>query len=638
MKTLRAGWFFGSLLLLLVVGGCDSEVNVRDNPFDPEGSTPAPATVRGGVNAIGRPTLPGRASNEDILVRIFLEEDAPATGTDGGEAPASERTARTDAEGIFLFPDVVPGTYRLELSEPGFLPVRLRSIAVPLAANVDLGTIDLMPTVETSPSAVMGTVLLEGLDPAGTLHGGISVRTIGWPFDVLTAPDGTFNLPISDGTFDFEISFPNYETQTIAGVVIGISETITLDGDPATPEADPIVLLSNPGAITGVVEREVCAATPPVTYEPGDGVNVSAGIGATPLYSAAADPTGAFVLSGMTAGIYRVDLSLAGWEPVRLAGNQVAAGQITDLGTVQLAASRGAIVGRILLSGSTDHSGILVQVNGTNFVTLTAADGSFRIPGVCAGTGYEIVASRDGYVTTSISGLAVTAGQDTRVTDAAGNDPVLERQQGGLTLNSGFPYVNTLDVGYQLDAPAGTTHMRMSEDPSVFSTQGDPANPDPATNGGWVAYSVTGTFTLAASEGTRNVTAQVYGNGAFSGLIQGTVVLDQTAPLQPTIVVEDGSGFSNDLDGSVLVTLTASEAPAPGVDITSGLASVKFVDLDPAACGTPPCPPAQTDWDAATALPYNRTLDHPLLDPLLDGAKEIWVTFSDRAGNWSAPV
>ncbi|MDF1564477.1 MAG: hypothetical protein P1V51_15640 [Deltaproteobacteria bacterium] len=638
MKLLRSGWFFGSMALLLMVGGCDSDISVRDNPFDPEGSTPAPATVRGGVNAPGRPALPARASNEDILVRIFLEEEAPATGTDGGEAPASERTARTDAEGIFLFPDVAPGIYRLEVAEPGFAAVTLRSVAVPLAANVDLGIIELVSTVETAPSAVTGLVLLEGRDPLAPEHGGISVRTVGWPFDVLTAPDGTFNLPISDGTFDFEISFPNYETLVLSGITVGVGETVALDGDTSTPQADPLILLSNPGAIIGTVERELCTATPPVSYEAGDGVLITGGVGTATTHNAVADPTGAFTLGGLAAGSYRVDLALDGWETVTIRNNQVSAGQLTDLGMIRLAASRGAIMGRMELSGAADHSGILVQVNGTNFVTLTAADGSFRIPGVCAGTGYEIVASRDGYVTTSISGLAVTAGQDTRVTDAAGNDPVLERQQGGLTLNGGFPYVNTLGVGYQLDAPAGTTHMRISEDPSVFSTQGDPSNPDPGTNGGWVAYSVTGTFTLTSSEGTHEVTAQVYGNGAFSGLIQGTVVLDQTAPLQPTIVVEDGSGFSNDLDGSVLTTLTASEAPAPGVDVTSGLASVKFVDLDPTLCGAPPCPPLQADWDAAIAQPYNRTIDHATLDPLADGAKEIWVTFSDRAGNWSAPV
>lgn len=583
-------------VLLVLVASCSTRVS-RDNPYDPEASAPLPGRVQGQLSA---PTL---ASPQGIVVRL---EDGPAE-----VSPVA-----ADEDGAFLFDHVPHGAYTLEVRHQGFWDLVLRNLTVRVNETLDLGVLTLIPLTETDEASVIqGTAQLEGT----TQHGGVQVRVVGRPFDTLTNPQGVFLLQVPEGTHDLELSYPNYETILIEDVHVGRASMVLL--------SEPVVLRSDPATIAGVALRRTCAPNPADEVDlAADGAVVSL-LGTGHTGTVAGD--GTFAITGVPAGVYTLRLSLADHEPIEVAGLWVLGGQLLQLPEPLLArASKGGVAGTVFYGGASSHEGILVQLSGTDFMTFSAADGGFRINGVCAGPGYELkaVPLQDGFNAVTRGGVSVLANQVTTVPEIT-----LARQQGGLTLAGGSSYTNAADrvVSYELKSvPDGTTSMRMSEDPADFD------DPD----AGWVAFVPEGLFTLSAGEGTKRVYAQVGDGATVSSLLQDSVVLDLAAPAAPSIAIEGGDGFSNDPDGAVLVTLTATEVPAAGVDAVSGLAAVKIVNHDLQSGAPPPDDADDPAWDAAVPRTYNRTIDHPLLRPSVDEEKEIWVRFGDAAGNWSAPV
>jgi hypothetical protein len=595
MRTFKGCIGLSGVVACLVAFGCTPEVS-RENPFDPESRNPAPATISGVIEA------PTRASLSGITVRLT------------GEEPPSPVT--TDGDGAFQFGSVRPGRYNLEVSEQGFQHLFIYGIEVTVAARVDLGTLVLVSLTETEEaSLIRGFARLEGVDR----HGGIQVRVVSRPFTALTDPEGEFQLVVPEGIHDLEFSFPDYEIVRLEGIAVDRATTLIL--------AEPIELPSDPATVAGVALRVTCASDPAdETTEPADGAIASL---LNTGHTGTVSPDGTFAITGVPAGIYTLSVALPGHETQRLPGISLRGGQLLDHAEpFVLPASKGAISGRVLRSGDGDHSGTLVQVVGTGFMALTSADGSFRIPGVCAGEGFELSATHDGFVTGTRGGVRVDPGQTTQI-----GDLTLERQQGGFVLNGGSDFTGATDrvVTYRLEAAAGTTEMRLGEEAARFT--------DPERNEeGWEPYVQDGTLILSEGEGTKTVHAQVRGGGAVSGVLTATVVLDLTPPADPLVVIEDGGAYSNDSDGAVLMTLTANELPAEGVDRVSGLASLAIYNHDLQAGGDPPTSSEDPIWDDVIPVPYARTLQHPLLRPSVDEEKEVWVRFGDRAGNWSDPV
>ncbi|MDF1563633.1 MAG: carboxypeptidase regulatory-like domain-containing protein [Deltaproteobacteria bacterium] len=586
----------------MTIGGCGTEVATRDNPFDPQSTNPAPGAL------IGLVEVPDRADASGLTLELAGEEAvAPAT---------------TDASGAFLFAALNPGRYNLTLEETGYQPVQVFGIEIPAGETVDLGRLILTTTTETSPSGIQGVVLLEGA--IGGDHSGSHVRVIGRSYDTFSAPDGSFSLVVPEGTHDLELSHRDHVTQQLFGVVVAAGTLVTL--------AEPVLLPVNPASVTGNVSALTC------TVDPADAVAVAAegalvsvqGTGVTAVVA----PDGAFTLTGVPPGSHTLHFGLAGHEPASTTVLDLHGGQAATLPeTVVLTPSRGTVDGTILLTGQPEHAGTVVQLTGTGFVSITGTDGGFRIGEVCAGQGYELraVPTRSGFLPAVVGGIEVLAGQRTTLPTQT-----LAPQSGDLNLGNGSGLTNdpTRVVPYTLQAATGTTEMRMSEDLSLFTDAARAAE-------GWGPYAQSGTFTLSAGEGRKWVYAQVRdAAGAVSGRLEATILLDLTAPTNPAILIEDGGIYSNDGDGALLLTLTASEAPdlAAGVDEVSGLALLRLLNHDLQSAGTPPSDPADPAWAAVTPIAYSRIVDHPLLRPSTDEAKEVWVRFSDRAGNWSLPI
>jgi hypothetical protein len=573
---------------------CSTEVG-RDNPFDPASNNPARGAVSGVIE------LDGLGVHGGTRVSLL---DGPATVED----------RFTGDDGAFLFSDVPPGRYVLTASQPGYT-----TLSLPL--DVPIGrTLTLAPRVLQASDA-MATIHGQVARPDADDHGGIVVRAVATPFSGITGTDGNFVLAVGPGTHQLEIHHPDYRLLVVPDVNVAAGQQIVL--------TEILVLETNPGLITGEVHLRSCAADPAEEVEaPGDDVLVTA-VGTS--HTAVSGTDGAFTVDGLQAGTYTLRASRAGHLTREVAGIAVRAGEARTLAEpLVLPAAKGQLAGRIRLAGASDHSGTFVQVTGTAFAAVTDTEGRFLIQGLCAGTGYEIRAAptQPGWLPGSIAGVQVDAGETTTVADL-----VLARQQGGLVLNGGEPFTSSLEVGYVLAAPEATTEMRIGEDAALFE---DPERDEE----GWIPYAREGTYALSSSEGTKEVYAQVRSPTVLSEVLKGTVILDRTAPADPALGIGDGSGYSNAGSGAVLLTLTASESPGPGVDVVSGLASVKLVNLDVQACEAEsgPCAPTESAWQTATALAYNQVIQHPLLRPDVDEEKEVWVRFSDRAGNWSEPA
>lgn len=57
----------------------------------------------------------------------------------------------------------------------------------------------------------------------------------------------------------------------------------------------------------------------------------------------------------------------------------------------------GSIIGYVMLSGTSDYSGVLLNIEGTALGAISRADGSYRIERVPAHQGYRVVCRRQGY-------------------------------------------------------------------------------------------------------------------------------------------------------------------------------------------------------------------------------------------------
>jgi hypothetical protein len=143
-----------------------------------------------------------------------------------------------------------------------------------------------------------------------------------------------------------------------------------------------------------------------------------------------------------------------------------------------------------------------------------------------------------------------------------------------------------------------------------------------AQPGGWVAYATSAAVALGLTpdESTRTVSAVFRSAGGVDGGDAVTsIVMDHTAPVAPTLVINGGATFS----GSTGVTLSVSAQDGPQTGtVASGLASVEVAD--------------NVAFTALQAFPYAAAL--PWTVSAGDGAKAVYARFRDKAGNTSSAV
>jgi hypothetical protein len=196
-----------------------------------------------------------------------------------------------------------------------------------------------------------------------------------------------------------------------------------------------------------------------------------------------------------------------------------------------------------------------------------------------------------------------------KVADDAGH--VVNLTQQSITLDTTPPTSPSIFAAYDVTSQTSVTlFLSAGLVSEMWITQDDPA----FTTRAWEAYSGTQLFALTGTDGTKTLYAKFKkSTGVETSVVSDTVVLDRTAPILPSLQVNGGAAVVT----SNVVTLNLS-----AVDSASGLYTYKVNDTN--------------DFTVLSPKPYQTSDVYALAGG--DGAKTVWVTFADRAGNYSSPA
>ncbi len=132
------------------------------------------------------------------------------------------------------------------------------------------------------------------------------------------------------------------------------------------------------------------------------------------LDSTYTDKSGAYSFDSLTPGNYSITAEyIADADTFYGAHLNIDADSSVDLGTDTLKAP-GSISGKVSVQNQASKSGIFCYIPGTSYLAITDTGGSFTISNVPPGT-YDLAYWHQKYNDTTISGVTVSSGEDTKV-------------------------------------------------------------------------------------------------------------------------------------------------------------------------------------------------------------------------------
>lgn len=298
----------------------------------------------------GKVVLEGRSNYSGIIVSARSRS-----------FPDKVFSSTTEADGTYYVGNLEAATYNLSFSLDGYY------LDSPVSASVTAGSVETVSdvTMKSSAAKLSGTVSLAGAAD----HTGIQIlfqnADSSRSYNTSTNQYGSFTLPqVLPDTYTIYISKSGYETKTITGI------TMTQSTDKAL---DAIELAVAVRSITGTVELEM------VSDYSGALITATNIAEPTLIYSAITNSTGNYALAGMQPGEYQIVISKANYNTLTLPTVSIVDESTTNLGTTEVSIARGTISGIVRLEGYTDHSGITVSLNGTDYTTQTNASGYYEL-------------------------------------------------------------------------------------------------------------------------------------------------------------------------------------------------------------------------------------------------------------------
>ena len=270
------------------------------------------------------------------------------------------KTTVTGTDGTFILSEVEPGDYMITISREGYITDN--SIYV----SVGTQAIEVIPDVllKNSLGSVKGTVTLESaLDNAGIeilLKSEKNEKT----FSTVTDTLGRYSISgIEPGTWRVQATKGGYNT--------GLSDTFSVNAGNTT-EVSAMELKISHRSIYGtvVLEGRTDATGVRITA-----TNVTK---TNEIYSALSNKDGVYALSGMIPGEYILSYSYEGYRSYTGSSVNLKEDSSLNLEAITLGKATGKISGIVNLEGCSDHSGITVSINGTDYTYVTEADGSYE--------------------------------------------------------------------------------------------------------------------------------------------------------------------------------------------------------------------------------------------------------------------
>lgn len=255
----------------------------------------------------------------------------------------------TDVSGSFVLTDVYAGDFTLLISMSGY--EGLSSVMqVSADSDTDLGTFNI------DAYSISGYVQKENAND----HSGILVSLQNASMTTTTAADGSFTLVgMSVGAHVLQFSSSGFQSQ---------SQSITVSSDSPDLQLESTSILAQ-YSISGVVELS--------------GLEDYSGIVVTVVGQGTSSQTssdGSFSVPVDAAGSYKVQFTRSGYssQSVDIAVNSDVPAAIMTY-QVELEPALGVVRGVVALSGQVSHSGILVELLGTSYSTLTNSVGEWSL-------------------------------------------------------------------------------------------------------------------------------------------------------------------------------------------------------------------------------------------------------------------
>jgi 5-hydroxyisourate hydrolase-like protein (transthyretin family) len=381
--------------------------------------------------------------------RITVE--AYRVGTGGAALVAS---AATLDDGTWELASVVPGSYALRFSAPGFEDVWYPSASSqaaatlvrvrPLAATADLGV-----QVTGLPGSISGAVAAgeQQVVVATVAARSVVDEVVGDPVaEVTSNPDGSFTIPglATPGVYELSVALPGFDAQTVRAELGGGEAQVINTVDMA--------------AAQGTVSGTVLGAGGPL----GGATVTITGAGETKTATTpTAGAVGAWTFTGLpTPGTYLLTFQLEGYGTETIALD-LAAGEARGDVVVVLVQGTGTVSGVVKDASGTPLGGAIVTVTGggtpitTNTLT-TGAVGFYELTGLKTPGRYTISYALEGYTGVTLSvDLSVDA-------FAEGVDATLSKARGsisGTVRSGGAPLAGATIVATDGQAPRETTSV-----------------------------------------------------------------------------------------------------------------------------------------------------------------------------------
>ncbi len=434
--------------------------------------------------------LSGAADHAGITVKL----EGEATSVEGS----------TSSNGDFRITGVPPGTYAAVISFPGYLTQAVGDVKVVTANTTTMDE----TTLVTNGGRITGKVKLN--DGAGAEGAIVVARSSDGKFSYTGSTDAQGEYSLDNcypGTYTVTISKTGYASHVESGVVSSAANLTAID---------EIILSSSYGSVSGVVKDSRGNPLAHVQVNIGD-------------FTAFTDSEGDFIKSDLPLGQYTITVSKDGYTTKTLAQKvNIESNKAATIGEQMLSSMYGSLSGTVKLQGTTDYSGILVTVSGSQTYTAsTTGDGSYSVSALLPGT-YSVILSKAGFVSKTIGDVVITADTNTIVAESTlissscgiSGRVVLE----GSTGNSGAIISATL-VG-----DSSRTYSAVTLEDGTYSFTGLDAGQYSirmqmtgfVTDNSQLITTAYGEVSLVPTVTLKSVTSTVNGNVTLSGSVDHT--------------------------------------------------------------------------------------------------------------------
>ena len=385
--------------------------------------------------------------------------------------PDSPYITQTDSDGRFTLEGIPSGIYPIGVSKQGYTETILDEITV-IAEDDEIRTYEIPTPVELASSlgSIQGSVYFEGSTSIGKRTATVTAENIsvlGSARTVTTNESGVFlidNLPAGDYKVTVSTT-SSYQPHTIDNVSVGVSSSVILD---------PVYLRAIGGIMSGRVSTSDGSS-------PASATILLSSISSDEQYLGTVNDDGSYIIENIIAGDYVCTVSMDGFVSI-IDNVKITQGKVL-INNIDLIAVNGTIIGRVVLRGAANNSGVTIiaeNLDNPSYTHSTSTQdyGTFTISGIRKEGNYQVRISKDGYASYTSETINVISGDQASIGTVT-LEPLDASLSGNITLrgassykgievvieSSGIKYDTTTDSAGDFffpHIPAGTYTMVVS--------------------------------------------------------------------------------------------------------------------------------------------------------------------------------